>query len=643
LDEREYLQASSAERAARWAVDQARLTREKTLERRTRNGLALVVLVLAVGVLVAFIMARLALDQQDVAEDRLDRLQMLSRTDQANAALDNHDPELALALASSLLDAQGDPPPAVRQMLYRAAYTPGARLVFDRHGAPVFSVAVSPDGTLAASGSGRLNPLGVKQDNRIRIWNTATGEEVRVLDGHTDSVLNVTFSPDGRLLASNGLDRTIILWDVETGELLRRLEGHGDWVNRTAFTPDGKTLLSTSGNFFVTVIPVPGLSSADASVRAWDVETGEEIGLFDAGDEGHQGPVMSLAISADGHYAATGDANGVIILWEISTGDLMRRMESPGDWVNALAFTPDGSLLVSGLGKPSTGGSAPTSTFAAIWDVQTGERVRNLVGHTNVVSAIAVSRDGRSILTGSADSSVRLWDLASGRELQRFIGHAEWVMGAALSPDGQWAVTCATDGTARVWELTPGNLIRRFVVDSLPPIYAARLSDDGRIVLTGHVNGLVLVWDTATGQILHRLGEDSATHTAAVYAVAMSHDNTLAVSSDEAGAVTLWDLTTGAELRHFQAHPDSVWAVAMSPDGRQIATASGQPQGTQSDQDTAVRLWDVATGEELRRFEGHPYSVWGLAFSPDGHRLVSTSGSLLEDNSGSIRVWDVDS
>ncbi|MBI5960775.1 MAG: WD40 repeat domain-containing protein, partial [Chloroflexi bacterium] len=417
-DEREFLRASANERQTQQAREAARLAREKTLERRTLRWLRGIVVILSLAALIASILARFALDQREAADDRWRTLRILSRTDQANLALNDNDPELALALAFSIDGKPASFPLQTQQMFYQAAYAPGTSLVFDKHDDALLGVAVSPDGKLAASGSGRLNPLGPIVDNSIRVWNIATGEEIYNLDatsgGHTDTVTGVAFSPDGRLLASSSIDKTIILWDVETGTVIRRLQGHEDWVNRVIFTPDGRTLVSGSGNFLITAIPIPGLGTRDTSVRVWDVESGQEIGQLGNSEEGHKNPIMGLTMSADGTRVASGDTNGLIILWDLASGKEIHRMESPGDWVSSLSFTPDGSALLSALGKPSIGGSGATSTLMVMWDTQTGQKVREFIGHTNVVTAVAVSPDGRTALTGSADYTLRLWDLESG-------------------------------------------------------------------------------------------------------------------------------------------------------------------------------------------------------------------------------------
>jgi WD40 repeat protein len=247
------------------------------------------------------------------------------------------------------------------------------------HTGDVNSVAFSPDGRLLASGS---------NDDTIKLWDVASGSEVRTLTGHTDHVTSVAFSPDGRLLASGSNDDTIKLWDVASGSEVRTLSGHTSDVNSVAFSPDGRLLASggCQGGY------------VDDRIQLWDVSSGQRLRLF----QGHTDCVHSVAFSPDGRLLASGSADKTIKLWDVTSGREVRTLSGHTSWVNSVAFSPDGRLLASGS----------LDQTIRLWEVATGREVRTLTGHTYRVNSVAFSPDGRLLASGSDDKTIRLWDIS---------------------------------------------------------------------------------------------------------------------------------------------------------------------------------------------------------------------------------------
>jgi WD40 repeat protein/serine/threonine protein kinase len=648
-EESGFLQASIRERERQVTAEAERQAQKATLERRAYNRLRQLVSVMAIAVVVAlglFLVARdreqTAQTQEHIALRRLREIQLLSLSDSARRSLEDDDPELALALAYEA-NRDNDAPFQVRQMLYQAAYAPGTRVLFDQHSAPILNVTFSPDGTLAASSSGRINPLDPIQGHMTTIWDTTTGQVLQELTpekgGHTDTIISAAFSPDGRLLASSSLDAVILLWDVQTGEIVRRLEGHNNWIGRVAFSPDGTQLISISGNFLKPSMPFLFMGTEDDwTVRLWEVASGQEIRRMGDAENQHTGPLMSLDWSDDGQIVATGDAVGNIFVWEVATGKALWHYEMPGQWVNGLALTPDNKHLLAGVGTPSIGESGSESDFDMLmWDLESNSPPRHFDGHTNVVITVAVSPDGKTALSGSGDRTMRWWDLETGTQLRVFNGHKSWVFSVAFSPDGRRALSGSTDSTARIWDLYSGDEIRRFDQVHTDMVRAVDISRDGTLALSGGNDGQVLLWDVVTGHVIRKFGDGHSS----VNAVSFSPDEQYAVSAHLDGAVNLWDVATGQTMGHFTGHTSTVLSVAFSSDGQYLLTGSGDMEGDRRDADNTVRLWDVATGEELRRFEGCSDTVWAVGFSSDDRLVFGASGHPVSDTGdNAVRIWD---
>ncbi|MBX6390656.1 MAG: protein kinase [Frankia sp.] len=298
------------------------------------------------------------------------------------------------------------------------------RGVLSGHSGPVWSTAISPDGSRVASGS---------SDGTVKVWSLGSASLIGTGSGHSGWVGAVAFSPKGGVLASGGVDGTVRLWSVGGGAPQQVGVGsaHTDTVWSLAFSPDGNRLAS---------------AGFDGTVRLWDVSNPANPVLLGTAT-GHSGRVQSVAFSPSGNLVASGGTDRTIRLWDVSDPGNPRQITSVaahGDTVWKVAFSPSGNRLAS----------ASNDRTAKVWNVSSGglSLVGTASGHTASVGAVAFTPDGRTLATGSVDQTARLWDVSGApRHIGTLTGHADDVLEVAFSPDGRTLATASYDGTLRLW------------------------------------------------------------------------------------------------------------------------------------------------------------------------------------------------
>ncbi|HYZ11047.1 MAG TPA: AAA family ATPase, partial [Actinomycetota bacterium] len=513
-DEREFVEASLAERDRRRSEEEARERRERELERRSLRRLRALVAVLTVAALIATGLTVFAFNQQERAE-REGTVAAARELAAASVANLETDPERSILLALEAIERtrsrDGSVLPEAVEALHRAVVA--SRIVFSVPGIGGW-LDWSPDGT-------RFVTEGPEETGIVDIRNAETGESMLSFKGHDADLNNVAFSGDGSMLATAGDDGAAKVWDPDSGRELGSLQGPEGPVLGPSFSPDG-SLAAAAWLFEDTVrvwdvatgktvheldlVPGPfrtsfspdgrqlAIASEEGVAVVVDVRTGKELLSL----EGHEGEVRDVDWSPDGRWIATSSFDSTVGIWDARTGDLKFSLFHDGPVADA-DWSPDGSRLVAASGR------------ATVWEV-TGTGGRRLFSLSAQdasagMQGVAFSPDGDRVLTGDAGiTAAKVWDVSrtGDAEWANIPGNPEWVTGVAFAPSGDELVVSGEHGSVGVWNPETGKVIQTLEAHgsaSEPGLVAdLDVSPDGAQIATVRIPDTAMsVWDRATG------------------------------------------------------------------------------------------------------------------------------------------------
>jgi eukaryotic-like serine/threonine-protein kinase len=389
-----------------------------------------------------------------------------------------------------------------------------------------------------------------------------------------------------------------IAWIAGQDHVIRRWDiGRGSLTDGPTKLPDlARSLLWCPDGS--TVVSV----TQDKVVQRWDVETGEPIGPPLARG------VLAAAWAPDGTFLVTGDADGAVRRWDRRTGAVLRPEIPRTGPVRGVAVSPNGRTLLTTDGKK-----------VRFWDIETGLESGKPLDHTANVAAVVYGPEGRSVLTvcDGDGRSTQAWDTIKRQPLGRPVRHGQVVGAIVFDPSGRRYLTGARERTVRSWEASTGEALGTTI--TLPgPHISLCIGGDG-LLLTASLDGAVRLWDAASKPerelvLQHKLDVTSA---------AFSPNGQLVLTGSFDGTARLWDVTTDRVVATMP-HPNMVTGVAFSPDGRRALTICW---------DGRVRRWDGATGRELDPSISRPSRILRAAFSRDGQTI------LTGDDGGTVAFW----
>ena len=533
---------------------------------------------------------------------------------------------------------------------------------FAGHRDAVIAIAYSPDGQQILSGS---------RDDTAILWDLATGQILHRLEGHRGDVSGVAFGPDGTWAISAedsaAAPGELIVWDLSSGQILRRFGrgagGNIEGILDMALSPDGRQALVSQFSFAdnnervvllwdtITGRPLqtfPGLdrtvnsvtfgpdgrhglaASSDASLYYWDLGSGQL--LFQL--QGHEGGVLAAAISPDGRSALSASLDQQLIWWDLETGRIIQRLRTGTTSIHTLQFLNDSQAITAGADGTIRIWDLHNAWQLARWE---GGHLPPDPGTENRGMGLAISPDGRWALSGGnlPDNTLILWDYATGQPLRQLEGHEGSIFDIAFTPDSRRALSASQDGSLIFWDLDSGQQLAHWQANSAS-VNSVEISSDGRFALSGSLDGDVVYWELESGAVLQRLiGHYEGR---GVYDVAFLPGEQQAISSSWDGTLIAWDLSTGEQIQrltgltggvghHFDSDGDpGIHGISLSPAGTQLLSGG---------RDNSLLLWELASGQALRRFIGHADFIVDVAFTPDGLTAVSTA------QNDPLLVWDV--
>lgn len=463
----------------------------------------------------------------------------------------------------------------VKKTLYQTIDEVQERNRFEGHSAAVYSVNFSPNGKTIAS-------AGV--DQTIKFW-SLDGTLLKTVKGHNGKIYSVSFSPTGRLLASASDDNTIKLWSLESSQV--KTLSHSKPVYSISFSPDGQLLASVSD---------------DNTIKLWNIEKGNLLITL----KGHQKSVLSVIFSPDGKTIASASLDNTVKLWSLD-GRELKTLKGHSDAVLSVSFSYDGKTIASGS----------LDKTIKLWS-RDGKLSRTLQRYSSGVYSVKFSPDGKTLASASGDSTIELSRIDNGSVLTILKGHSNGVQSVSFSPDGKTLASASGDNTIKLWKTD------RALLNTLEShgnrVYSVSFSPDGKTIASASVDKTVKLWGS-NGHLLRTLDR----HLDKVYQISFSPDGKTLASASDDKTIKLWSLD-GKELKTLNGHKNAVHSVSFSPDGKTIASASD---------DKTIKLWNL-DGKELRTLEGHNATVKSVSFSPDGKTIASASYDKT------IKLWSKD-
>jgi WD40 repeat protein len=489
------------------------------------------------------------------------------------------------------------------------------------HKEAITAVRVRADGTRV---------LTCSKDKQVLVWNGTTGEVSAMFQAPHDQITEVALNPIRDLVATYDPKGGIKIWDCKIATVTRNFLALEGEINCLTFTADGERILAGGRDMVLRVWDVrgrpivPTLALAKIRPVKKQMKSDKKFKvMIDAAKKAMQRGAFATAYSMlrDSQTLLGHERSDVALDLILRLKDYGSRIGVHGAWKWKSVDAQCGVMDVVFSSSAIAFLTAQSDHTVRIWSTKTGDCLKVLKGHTNLVAAIALSLNGREAASGSDDRTVRTWDLNSGKNLLTLKGHTESVTAVSYSPDGNTLASGSWDNTLRLWRLPDGYPIKTLKGHD-DKVSSVDFINNEHIVSAGF-DGVVRMWEASTGRLLRELKG----HKDKVTCLSVSAKRELLLTGSMDGTARLWDAKTGNCIKVIEVHESGMRAVGFSPDQKFVVTGAN---------DAILRMWSVATGKCLREFQGHLREITAARFSSDC-RLVITSSV-----DGVVMIWEVD-
>jgi WD40 repeat protein len=482
------------------------------------------------------------------------------------------------------------------------------------HYEAVKAVAFTPDGKYLLTGS---------RDKTIKLWDVASGRELRSFLGHQSTINDIAVSSDGRFFISSCADKTAIMWDIKSGAIIKYFEGHTDYLTTVALSHDDKYLVT--GGF-------------DWEANLWDVESGNLIKTFKVNPDKGIGYGIDAAFSPNDAHIAFGGDNRSVMIYNIETGELEKKFEpeygSCGGCGTFIDFKSDTQIY-----------SASNKGDLKLWDIEKGNTTKKY--YTNPEEFTALQLGGKQRILIATEDSLKIYNSETSKlELGINLGLEKPITDAQFSPDGATIAVSSDDQLVRLYNSKTGVLINKFegflnLTDKAGLEYDrsswdyyikkyttlkndVRISPDGKYLIKGKIGSIVRMWEVSSGTIVREF----IGHEKAVLSTEFSRDGKYLLTGSADRTARLWEVSSGNMLKEFKGHRDVLFSVAFSEDEKSIATGSW---------DSSAKIWDIESGELIQTINFEQSAPYKLQFVNNDIYL------LIAGLDKTLKLWEIDS